>query len=223
MRQIPVARGIIDMLMETNPTTSVDQINPADSAFVYRLISELLTRELTEETILALAELARDASSPLAKIVAFEPVRASIADLSADPDKAAGDLAGVFAFMFLGVGGRRSAPPYESAYVSAEGRVWQAPAMAMQKELAALDLHILKDFPEPPDHVAIELAVASALAERDDAAVLVAFLEQRLAPWIRDFAAACEGCDRNGFYAALTKAAADFIEMDLNRLSAEQL
>ncbi len=197
-------------------------ITQSDRAIAYQLLSDILAKELTKDGLLRLASLG-NAGDP-AGLPEFDPLLERAAQLAAAPEPAARDLAGAFAFLFLGVGGKNGAPPYESVYVDERGRTGRAPTVAMERELSALDMHVLKSFPEPADHVAIELAVAARLAETDASNERqVTFLKERLAGWLPDFAAACARGDRTGFYASAASAAADFVSTDLDRLEAGRI
>ncbi len=201
-------------MAEMTATTLPD----ADRAMVYRLLSDLFARELRADGIVALAGAAEGEAAALASLPQLQPVFVRIREMAEQPDRAALDLASAFAFLFLGLGGRNGAPPYESVHRDAGGLVAGEPTAKMERELAELDIHIQKAFPEPADHVAIELAVAATLAETGAPKERqAAFLTERLAGWLPDFAAACAHGDRTGFYAAVSKAAADFVFTDLDR------
>lgn len=206
-----------------NPVAPLD-LADADRAIIYRLFSDLFARELRAEIIVGLAELADGPATAWATDPRLQPVFEHIRAMADDPEAASKDLAGVFAHLFLGVGGPYSAPPCESVYVSERGMVNQEPVVAMEQQLVALDLHVLQEFPEPADHVAVELAVAAALVESDaPAAHLTEFLENRLNRWLGDFAAACARYDRHGFYAATARSAADYVAADLEQLQTHHL
>lgn len=191
-----------------------------ERAIVYRLLSELFARELPAERLGALAEAAEGPAAAMAQDAALRPLFDRIRALGETPPAAERELTGAFAFLFLGAGGPQSAPPYESVFTSDSGRTCQAPAAEMARELAALDLHVEQAFPEPADHVAVELAVVAALIE---SGVPVerqsAFLKERLNSWLPLFAAACARSDRSGFYSAAAGAAANFVADDLDRLA----
>ena len=196
----------------------------ADRAIIYRLFSDLFARELTAEMIAGLSELADGpaeawTADPRLRLV-FEHIRA----MADDPEAASKDLAGVFAHLFLGAGGPYSAPPYESFYVSERGILNQEPVAAMERQLAAMELHVLREFPEPADHVAVELAVAAALVESEaPPGQMMEFLENRLNRWLGDFATACARYDRHGFFATTARAAAEYVAADLERSQTHHL
>ncbi len=195
-----------------------------DRALIYRLFSDLFARELTVEMISGLSELEDERALPWTTVPQLKPIFEHIRDMAAQPAEASKDLAGVFSYLFLGVGGPNSAPPYESAYVSERGILYQEPVTAMEQTLAALNLHVIQEFPEPADHVAVELATAAALAASGGTpSQLKDFLENRLNRWLGDFADACARNDRHGFYATVAKSAAELIKTDLDRLRTNQL
>lgn len=121
----------------------------------------------------------------------------------ADAEAAASTLNAAFCCLFLGAGGPHgTASPYESAYLGT-GRLFQAPTDEMAALLTAHGIGLAEGVCEPPDHLAIELALLAALlagpAPDPDTAPLLA----RLLGWVPSFAARCAGCDATGFYAAL--------------------
>lgn len=190
-------------------------------AVTYRLLSEIFARELSAERIGELARAASEDSSPFVTDPALVPLFEKLKLLKKASKKDERDLAGAFAFLFLGVGGGRSAPPYESVFVAEHARTNQEPAAYMMRELALLDRHITRDLPEPADHVAVELATAAEMIEAGVApARQHAFLRDRLDVWLSDFASACDRGDRSGFYAIAATAAANFVAADLTRLAA---
>lgn len=199
-------------------------IPSTDRAMSYQLLSDIFARELSAEALLTLSALARGGAPAPAVPSELSPIleqAAKFGETPADAQAAAGDMAVAFASLFLGVGGPDSASPYESVYVDPRGLTSQGPATAMERELQELDLHIQQTFPEPADHIAIELAVAAKLAETGVPAERQArFLKNRLGTWIPAFAAACARGDKTGFYAAAATAAADLITADIERLDA---
>lgn len=193
-------------------------------ASVYQMLSDVFAREMPVDGLLALSAVASRRTDAAWKNDQLRPLFERAGQLAPTPEaaeSAAKDLAGVFAFLFLGAGGPIGAPPYESVYLDERGRTSQGPTVAMERELAALDLHVQRSFPEPADHIAIEMAVAARLSgsgvpvDRQ-----VAFLTERLAGWLPLFADACARSDRTGFYATAAKVAAAFVTSDLERLSA---
>ena len=189
-------------------------------AVAYRLLSEIFVRELSAGRIGELAHAAAHGTSSLVKDPALAPLFEKLKALEDAGDEAEKDLAGAFAFLFLGLGGRRSAPPYESIFVGEQGRTSQDPAAHMMRELALLDRHIKKELPEPADHVAVELATAAAMIEAGAIPERqLSFLSDHLNVWLRDFASACDRGDRSGFYAIAAHAAANFVAADLTRLA----
>lgn len=100
--------------------------------------------------------------------------------------------------LFSGAGGPATVPPYASA--AEEGRLYGAATARMQALLAALDLSVAQDCPEPADHIAIQLTVLAALMARGDVAAAERFRRSELG-WAAGFCEACAAADRTGFYA----------------------
>ena len=193
-------------------------------AAVYQWLAGLFARELTAEGLAAYRGVAGaamlgalDEHPSLAPLV--ERLRGLAGEAAADSVRAA-DLAGAFSRLFLGVGGRRSAPPYESAYSGAEGRLFQEPVARMIATIRDLDLHVAKDFPEPPDHLSVQLSVMAELVRRGDVERQRRFLESRLLPWIGAFRDACAAFGGGGFYATAAESLVGFAREDAALLAA---
>ena len=187
-----------------------------ERVIAYRLFSELFAYEITPQILYGLAE--------ECFVYEFCPQLQPIHDRAVGyihcPEQQAQELAGVFAHLFLGAGGPHSVPPYESAYVSEKGLLFQSPAVEMEEQLMSLGLQISQAFPEPADHISIEFACAAKFAEKnDDQSALKVFLQSHLSNWLADFTLACSKNDRLGFYATVAQSASDFVEAELKRLS----
>ena len=202
---------------------------PVDPALVYEFLSALFAREVTAA---ALSACGGGETAAQLDMLAGAPGMADVAErlhgLSAAPESASRDLAGAFAFLFLGVGARHGAPPYESSWRDPDRLTCRAEEAWMRALLRALDLRVAADFPEPADHVAVQLAAMGALSRRAEsdarAAQQAATLSARMAEWLPDFAKACRRGDRTGFYACVAEAAAVFVAADAKaRLSARSI
>lgn len=208
------------------PVVAVSELSAGERAMVYRWLAGLFAREQTVENLRRYRSAeGRALLDALGEIAPLAPAAATVgqrvSEISEDDlPKCALDLAGAYARLFLGVGGRRSAPPYQSFYTSPEGRVMQAPAAAMQGELRQRNRRLADAFPELPDHLAVQLSVLAELVETAPAAEQAAFLDARLLGWIGAFAERCAIADRTGFYAAVARALADFASADRAALPA---
>ncbi|SOC09105.1 TorD/DmsD family molecular chaperone [Rhodobacter maris] len=128
-----------------------------------------------------------------------------------------GDAAGLasaltiaFNRMFLGLGGKRTLSPCESAWVGTR-RLYQAPVSEIAALLRASDLTLAEDCCEPADHLAVELMLLAHLeASADPRAEDMA---ARLAGWTPDFLTAVKAVDPTGFWAG----AADLLSAALAR------
>ncbi len=215
------------------PAPAESDLSDGERAIVYQWLAGLFAREMSLETLSAyraaegVALLKQfGAMAALAPLVEqFQGLVASGQRVSAGD----ADLAGAYARLFLGVGGRRSAPPYESAYTSERGLLFQEASAESQDLLDELGLHVDESFPEPADHIAVQLSVMAELARRAEAAAgepartlwrarQRAFLEQRLLSWIEPFYESCDAADRSGFYATAARSLVDFLKADGRRL-----
>lgn len=123
-----------------------------------------------------------------------------VLDRETGDDELAACLQRRYGLMFDGIGGPYTIPPCESAFrPGAAWRMFQEPAAEMQALLAERDLSV-SDAALPPDHLAVELALAAHLAAAGDPEAEA--MTARLAAWVPAFAAACAQVDEEGFWAA---------------------
>ncbi len=193
------------------------EVPPAD--FVYRWLAGLF---LAPPDAAALAAYRGPEGSALldhlSAVPALAPPASELRALSAtgsDLQEAAARLGAAYAAAFL-VGGRRSAPPYASVWLSERGLLYQEPAREMTRLLAAAGLSLPEEVPEPPDHVGFQLnflAELDALHSVGQDAPLTpqAFIDAHLLTWLPDFAAACARLREPLLYAALAKATLDYL------------
>ena len=121
-------------------------------------------------------------------------------------------LAHAFTLLFDGVGGPETVPPYESAHVSATGRLFQAPVGQIDRLLAVWDVSVGGGSCEPSDHLSIELALLALMMRRPgsqpEQAVL---LDDHLLAWVPAFAGRCSAIGACGFYAGAAQALPGFL------------
>jgi TorA specific chaperone len=190
-----------------------------DPAVVYDWLSTLLAREIPAEALRACAggEIAAQLDF-LAQAPGLAALAEQLRALSSDADAAARDLAGAYAFLFLGAGGGRGAPPYESSWRDPDRLTCRVEEAWMRALLRELDMRVAADFPEPADHVAIQLAAMAELSRRGNRglreAEQAATLAARMAEWLPPFALACRRGDRHGFYGLVAEATAAFVIAD---------
>lgn len=128
------------------------------------------------------------------------------------PDAVVRKLAAAFTQLFDGVGGSKTVSLYESAYVSASGRLFQAPVGDMETLLRRSDVSTNDAFREPADHLSIELALLARVIRQDtDHQAQAALLDNHLLAWVPIFAERCRDTDRTGFYAGATRVLAAFL------------
>ena len=106
-------------------------------------------------------------------------------------------IGSAYGILFEGIGGPRTVSPYESVHRDG-GRLFGAPAAAMDAILTAHDLSVAASAHGAPDHLAVELAVAGRLLAEDepDGEAII----ERLRDWAPAFAADCAAADANGFW-----------------------
>ncbi|MEG0682748.1 MAG: molecular chaperone TorD family protein [Raoultibacter sp.] len=144
-------------------------------------------------------------------------------------------LAVVFNRVFFGMGPRtaQKAFPYESVYTSEGGCLMQDAYSEIVKVYRDALVRKNPDFPEPEDHLAIELAFMQSLCERCVAALqegveapVVALLEEQrrflsahLLNWIALFCADMKGSAQQGFYYHLAAFTEEFLRSDAQALA----
>ncbi|WP_319529862.1 molecular chaperone TorD [uncultured Cohaesibacter sp.] len=189
-------------------------------AIVYRWLGSLFARELSPDSLAAYGtEEGQAFLDLLMEIDAphFAELRGFLVPggASAQTTKA---LGGDFSRLFLGAGGRRTAPPYQSAFEGETGRLYGDATGRMNAVLRELGMQLPDNFPEPADHISIQLDVMALLAETASPEQQIAFIDTHLMPWLPAFAERCRAFDLNGFYASASAALLAMIETDRQRL-----
>ncbi|MFD2174208.1 TorD/DmsD family molecular chaperone [Rhodobacter lacus] len=121
--------------------------------------------------------------------------------------------------MFLGLGGKRTLSPCESAWVGTR-RLYQAPVSEIAALLRVCDLTLAEDCSEPADHLAVELMLLAHLEASGDprAEDLVA----RLASWTPELLTAVKAVDSTGFWAGAADLLSAALARSLNRKPEER-
>ena len=121
-------------------------------------------------------------------------------------------LSAAFTRLFDGVGGHRTVSLYESAHVSASGRLFQAPAGDIARLLRQANMSTDSMVREPPDHLSIELALLARLIRQDSAQqAQITLLDDHLLAWVPIFADRCCAADGTGFYAGAAQTLTGFL------------
>ncbi|MGU3492400.1 molecular chaperone [Xanthobacteraceae bacterium A53D] len=131
----------------------------------------------------------RSAASALCDVLASGPA-----------DKLSARFGHHYVLLFEGVSGPKSISLYESSYCGEGSGLFNAPFVAMQEILRALDIRVDGPCREPPDHLAIELA-ALATALRQGRPDIAASLATQLRGWVPAVAVAVSRSPHGGFYA----------------------
>lgn len=139
-----------------------------------------------------------------------------------------------YAALFVGPGTLLAAP-YGSVYLEPGRQVMGDSTQAALELYCAAGLQLSDDFPELPDHIAVELEFCSYLLQRQQAAEQAGdtgeseqwqeqrahFLRQHLGRWVAPFCDAVREHAETGFYRKLTDLIEELVATDLNRLSSE--
>jgi TorA maturation chaperone TorD len=141
------------------------------------------------------------------------------------------DLARHYAFLFLGVGSENVAL-CESAYRNERGLLFQNAYFDILEKYREMGLGKRENFPEPEDHLSLELAYMAHLSHRSIATVetgkedevekycqyQINFLKEHLLPWIPTFTRSLREISPSTFYKALACLLEGYIKIDLEFL-----
>jgi len=142
-----------------------------------------------------------------------------------------GDLARHYAFLFLGVGPENVAL-CESAYRNEGKLLFQNAYFDILEKYREVGLGKREDFPEPEDHVSLELAYLAHLSRRAISSIEAGneeevrkyyqyqrnFLKDHLLPWIPQFAKSLSEISPSLFYKALAHLLDGYIQIDFEFL-----
>ena len=149
----------------------------------------------------------------------------------ADKEAVIGDLARQYAFLFLGVGSENVAL-CESAYRNEGGLLFQNAYFNILEKYREVGLGKREDFPEPEDHLSLELAYMAHLSHRIISSIETgkeeeagkyyqyqgSFLKDHLLSWIPQFAKSLSEISPSPFYKALAYLLEGYIKIDFELL-----
>jgi TorA maturation chaperone TorD len=149
----------------------------------------------------------------------------------ADEEVVLGDLARHYAFLFLGVGSENVAL-CESAYRNERGLLFQSAYFDILEKYREVGLGKRDDFPEPEDHLSLELAYMAHLSRRSISSIETGkeeevekyhqyqrnFLRDHLLPWIPLFTRGLSEISPSTFYEALACLLEGYIKIDFEFL-----
>ncbi len=209
-----------------------------DRSLVYRWLASFFTSEVKAETLESYSSPeGRILLDTLAQISALRPLTDELFKLAQQPEATCQiqllDLAAAYAKLFLGAGGQRSAPPYESAYYNEKGTLFQKPTSDMNVILNELGISIESSLKEPADHLGVQLNVLAEYIDREaqaeangdyEAACALHqnqlwFLSNHLLNWVPSFCDGCERFDTSGFYKSLAIALNTWLSVDMSCLN----
>ena len=203
---------------------------------IYRFLARIYARELTDDSLKELAK-QRDLFLSLAQVPeirgteiaeGFMTVAEFVSKLNEqDLSRVLLELAAEYAGLFLGV---RKVPPHpsESAYENPEHLIMQKPRDDVLEIYRNMGLEKTRDFPEPEDHVAIELQFMGHLCEKTNAAlnegslqdakkcleVQRDFLDEHLGNWVPQLVTDILKSVKVDFYKGVAKITRGYIETD---------
>jgi len=199
--------------------SSVEVVGEEDAARarIYALLSNLLARPATAETLAALLALDGGEDSGIGRALAGLGRAARGTN--------ARDTAEAFSALFYGMGAGGELQPYGSFYRT--GLVYDKPLADLRGDLARLGVAAVPGATEPEDHAAFLCEVmhglimgvfggARSLDEQRD------FFRAHIAPWMGRFFADLKQAKSAGFYAAVGALGRTFIEIERAGFTADQ-
>ena len=207
------------MVYQTNCT-----LEAADRAQIYRWLAGLFAKELSVDMLEVYADQGGQAfMERLQKEAALAPLVAELQEIVADKENYSTrvlELAVVYANVFLGVAGEKSALPYESAYFGKKGLLYQQPTSEMLAIIQKLGLSQDGELKEPPDHISVELNVMAELVMKEDTVQQqIEFIDQHLLNWLPALRDDCNACEADNFYAKACQATVALIEKERAELA----
>ncbi|MCC6746160.1 MAG: molecular chaperone TorD family protein [Deltaproteobacteria bacterium] len=129
-----------------------------------------------------------------------------------------------YGLLFLGLGRKALAPPWESLYRAEDREVWGEPAREVLRCYAEAGVGYDGMKQIPPDHVGLELTFLATLADREPAGSEAQrhFVDRHLAQWIPAFVDKVKGGAKTGFMRALAEALHALIALDQRFLAGGQ-
>ena len=198
---------------------------------VYAMLSRCFEKELDAAFAEELATKVAFASDDAALAEGFSLLQS---DLAKRDEPALEQLAVAFNRVFFGMGPRtaQKAFPYESVYTSPDGLMMQEAYTQVRTLYHAARFAKDPAFPEPEDHLAVELAFMARLCEQAAGALRagegqaaedllggqLAFLRDHLLRWIEPFAADACASAETGFYAHLATFTETYLKADESAL-----
>ena len=137
------------------------------------------------------------------------------------------DLAEDYAFLFLGVG-RENVSLCESAYRSEGGLLFQDSYFDIVKRYGDTGVTKRQDYPEPEDHLSVEMAYMARLCRLTITSILAEkngdirryytcqknFLHDHVIPWVPTFSESLLKADPSPFYTAVAHLLKGFIHLE---------
>lgn len=199
---------------------------------VYGLLSRCYEVEMDDDFAKQFAEQLVFASDKKELVTYLEAMKEDLADYSEEHFE---HLAVVFNRIFFGMGPQtaQKAFPYESVYTSEKGLMMQEAYLEAVSAYREERLVKNPSFPEPEDHIAVELAFMQSLCDRTRVALEEEnmekaeqlfsqqheFLVSHLLNWIEPFTADMEASAEEGFYRHLACFTEKFLKADEEALS----
>jgi TorA-specific chaperone len=174
-------------------------------AVVLDWFSRLILRPLDAEAVSAnrfedVLEFIADLGDELGMEAAAQTIMAFLRENA--PDEIERRLGHVYVVLFEGVSGPEAVSLYERSYADETRRQLQAPLVEMLSVFRKLDASVGAECREPPDHLAVELAIL-AEALRQGNHTLGRHMARRLSRWLPAVKGAASRATCSEFYGAV--------------------
>ncbi len=181
----------------------------AARARIYALLSNLLARPASVDTLAALGSLTGDGDSAIGRALAALGAAADTTD--------AGAVADEFSALFYGMGAGGELQPYGSFYRT--GLVYDKPLADLRSDLARLGIGAREGTTEPEDHAAflceaMHGLIVGAFGAAHPLDMQRDFFRAHLAPWIGRFFADLEKARSARFHAAVGALGRSFVDIE---------
>ena len=194
-------------------TIEVANIEDAQRAGVYRLLSHILSAPPQADGLALVAGLTGESDTALGDAVNATAAAARATSPDAEAD--------AYQTLFIGLG-RGLLVPFGSYYLT--GFLNEKPLARLRQDMQLLGLERSEDFSEPEDHIASVLEIMGGLVDGSLVGVVdpedqKRFFEMHVASWAGHFFRDLAGSEASAFYSATGKLGEAFIEVEVRAFS----
>jgi len=195
----------------------------AERELIYRWLAGLFANELSVDMLEVYADEGGQAfMERIRKEATLAPLVMELQNIVADKERyytRTLELGVVYANVFSGALGEKSALPYESAYFGDKGVLYQQPTIEMLAILKKLGLSQDGELKEPPDHISVELSVMAELVMLEEATQQqIDFIDHHLLNWLPALRDDCMACEPDNFYGKACQVTVALLEKERAQL-----